>query len=104
MSWKRQSASARHQERGRPLRRVRTLRGRRRRQRRSRWSAALRRPFAGDRQANHAHHAIVLVRMKCDQRTQDYVARPTAEAWSRRTSSAAYNGSSPETSIVTCPR
>ncbi|HJD84162.1 MULTISPECIES: IS110 family transposase [Kitasatospora] len=33
----------------------------------------------GDRQANNALHTIVLVRMKYDQRTRDYVARRTAE-------------------------
>ncbi|MEU9279214.1 IS110 family transposase [Streptomyces sp. NPDC048342] len=33
----------------------------------------------GDRAANNALHTIVLVRMKYDQRTQDYVARRTAE-------------------------
>jgi transposase len=33
----------------------------------------------GDRQANNALHTIVLVRMKYDQRTQEYVARRTAE-------------------------
>ena len=31
----------------------------------------------GDRAANSALHIIVLVRMKYDQRTQDYVARRT---------------------------
>lgn len=33
----------------------------------------------GDRQANNALHTIVLVRMKYDQRTREYVARRTAE-------------------------
>ncbi|MFC8278453.1 IS110 family transposase [Streptomyces sp. NPDC057271] len=33
----------------------------------------------GDRAANNALHTIVLVRMKCDQRTQEYVVRRTAE-------------------------
>lgn len=33
----------------------------------------------GDRAANNALHTIVLVRMKYDQRTQEYVARRTAE-------------------------
>lgn len=33
----------------------------------------------GDRQANNALHTIVLVRMKYDQRTKEYVARRTAE-------------------------
>ncbi len=33
----------------------------------------------GDRGANNALHTIVLVRMKYDQRTKDYVARRTAE-------------------------
>jgi transposase len=34
---------------------------------------------AGDRQANRALHTIVLVRMRHDQRTRDYVARRTLE-------------------------
>lgn len=33
----------------------------------------------GDRQANRALHTIVLVRMRYDQRTREYVARRTAE-------------------------
>lgn len=33
----------------------------------------------GDRQANNALHTIVLVRMKYDQRTKDYVTRRTTE-------------------------
>lgn len=33
---------------------------------------------SGDRQANKALHTIVLVRMKYDLRTQEYVARPKA--------------------------
>jgi hypothetical protein len=33
----------------------------------------------GDRQANRALHTIVLVRMRHDQRTRDYVARRTLE-------------------------
>lgn len=37
----------------------------------------------GDRQANKALHTIVLVRMKYDQRTQEYVARRTAEGISK---------------------
>ncbi|MFD6274498.1 transposase [Streptomyces sp. NPDC060209] len=38
----------------------------------------------GDRQANHALHTIVLVRMKYDQRTRDYVARRTAEGMTKK--------------------
>ena len=38
----------------------------------------------GDRQANSALWRIVLVRMNCDQRTRDYVARRTAEGRSQR--------------------
>lgn len=34
---------------------------------------------AGDRQANRALHTIVVVRMRHDQRTRDYVARRTLE-------------------------
>lgn len=38
----------------------------------------------GDRAANNALHTIVLVRMKYDQRTQDYVARRTAEGMTKK--------------------
>ena len=38
----------------------------------------------GDRQANHALWRIVLVRMHCDPRTRDYVARRRAEGLSTR--------------------
>ncbi|MEV7395467.1 IS110 family transposase [Streptomyces sp. NPDC091215] len=38
----------------------------------------------GDRQANNALHTIVLVRMKYDQRTQEYVARRTAEGMTKK--------------------
>ncbi|GEC09567.1 hypothetical protein SSP24_72220 [Streptomyces spinoverrucosus] len=38
----------------------------------------------GDRQANNALHTIVLVRMKYDQRTQEYVARRTAQGMSKK--------------------
>ncbi|PSK80112.1 transposase [Murinocardiopsis flavida] len=38
----------------------------------------------GDRQANNALHTIVLVRMKYDQRTRDYVARRTAEGMAKK--------------------
>lgn len=38
----------------------------------------------GDRQANKAFHTIVLVRMKYDQRTQEYVARRTAEGMTKK--------------------
>ncbi|GGO97369.1 IS110 family transposase [Wenjunlia tyrosinilytica] len=38
----------------------------------------------GDRQANNALHTIVLVRMKYDQRTRDYVARRTAEGMTKK--------------------
>ncbi|WP_282793133.1 IS110 family transposase [Streptomyces sp. CC224B] len=38
----------------------------------------------GDRQANKALHAIVMVRMKYDARTQDYVTRRIAEGLSKR--------------------
>ncbi|WP_406251978.1 IS110 family transposase [Streptomyces atratus] len=38
----------------------------------------------GDRQANAALYTIVLVRMKYDQRTQEYVARRTAEGLAKR--------------------
>ncbi|MGW7201823.1 transposase, partial [Streptomyces chryseus] len=34
---------------------------------------------SGDRAANNALHTIVLVRMKCDQRNKEYVARRTTE-------------------------
>lgn len=37
----------------------------------------------GDRAANHALWRIVLVRMSCDQRTRDYVARRTIEGRSK---------------------
>ncbi|MFE1444696.1 IS110 family transposase [Streptomyces sp. NPDC058739] len=38
----------------------------------------------GDRAANNALHTIVLVRMKYDSRTQEYVARRTAEGMVKR--------------------
>ncbi|MFE1829986.1 transposase, partial [Streptomyces yangpuensis] len=38
----------------------------------------------GDRAANNALHTIVLVRMKYDQRTQEYVARRTAEGMTKK--------------------
>lgn len=38
----------------------------------------------GDRAANNALHTIVLVRMKYDQRTQDYVTRRTAEGMTKK--------------------
>lgn len=38
----------------------------------------------GDRHANSALYTIVLVRMQCDQRTRDYVARRTAEGMSTK--------------------
>ncbi|MBA4864251.1 IS110 family transposase [Streptomyces sp. PSKA54] len=38
----------------------------------------------GDRAANNALHTIVLVRMKYDQRTQEYVARRTAEGMAKK--------------------
>ncbi|MFJ7201711.1 MULTISPECIES: IS110 family transposase [unclassified Streptomyces] len=38
----------------------------------------------GDRAANNALHTIVLVRMKCDQRTREYVARRTAEGMAKK--------------------
>ncbi|MFF5861100.1 IS110 family transposase [Streptomyces sp. NPDC012751] len=38
----------------------------------------------GDRQANNALHTIVLVRMKYDQRTQEYVARRTADGMTKK--------------------
>lgn len=38
----------------------------------------------GDRQANAALHTIVLVRMKYDPRTQDYVARRTAQGMAKK--------------------
>jgi transposase len=38
----------------------------------------------GDRQANAALYRIVLVRMRCDQRTRDYVARRTAQGKTKR--------------------
>lgn len=38
----------------------------------------------GDHQANNALHTIVLVRMKYDQRTQEYVARRTAEGMTKK--------------------
>ena len=38
----------------------------------------------GDRRANHALHMIALVRMRYDQRTQNYVARRTAEGMSKK--------------------
>jgi transposase len=38
----------------------------------------------GDRQANRALHTIVLVRMRHDQRTREYVARRTAEGMTKK--------------------
>ncbi|MET7453801.1 transposase, partial [Streptomyces sp. NPDC005574] len=38
----------------------------------------------GDRQANRALHTIVLVRMRHDQRTRDYVAKRTAEGMTKK--------------------
>ncbi|MCY0924515.1 IS110 family transposase [Streptomyces sp. H27-G5] len=38
----------------------------------------------GDRAANNALHTIVLVRMKYDQRTRDYVTRRTAQGMSKK--------------------
>lgn len=38
----------------------------------------------GDRRANHALHMIALVHMRYDQRTQNYVARRTAEGMSKK--------------------
>ncbi|MFI6289355.1 IS110 family transposase [Streptomyces sp. NPDC051018] len=38
----------------------------------------------GDRQANNALHMIALVRMRYDARTQDYVARRTAQGMSKK--------------------
>jgi transposase len=38
----------------------------------------------GDRAANNALHTIVLVRMKYDQRTRDYVARRTLEGMTKK--------------------
>lgn len=38
----------------------------------------------GDRRANHALHMIALVRMRYDKRTQEYVARRTAEGMSKK--------------------
>ncbi|MFE7133886.1 IS110 family transposase [Streptomyces sp. NPDC057638] len=38
----------------------------------------------GDRHADNALHTIVLVRMKYDQRTQEYVARRTAEGMTKK--------------------
>ncbi|GAA2282239.1 hypothetical protein GCM10010145_61490 [Streptomyces ruber] len=35
-------------------------------------------------QANKALHAIVMVRMKYDARTHDYVTRRTAQGWSKK--------------------
>jgi transposase len=39
---------------------------------------------SGNRQANHALWRIAMVRLTCDQRTKDYVARRTAEGKSNR--------------------
>lgn len=39
---------------------------------------------AGDRQANRALHTIVLVRMRYDQRTREYVARRTTEGMAKK--------------------
>ncbi|MFE4254677.1 transposase [Streptomyces sp. NPDC056910] len=38
----------------------------------------------GDRAANNALHTIVVVRMNYDQRTQEYVARRTAEGMAKK--------------------
>ncbi|MER7967622.1 IS110 family transposase [Streptomyces sp. NPDC096080] len=38
----------------------------------------------GDRQANRALHTVVLVRMRYDQRTRDYVARRTTEGMTKK--------------------
>ncbi|MFI9052025.1 transposase [Streptomyces sp. NPDC053427] len=38
----------------------------------------------GDRHANSALHTIVLVRMKCDPRTQEYVARRTTQGLTKK--------------------
>jgi transposase len=38
----------------------------------------------GDRQANNALHAIALVRIRHDTRTQDYVARRTTEGMTKK--------------------
>ena len=38
----------------------------------------------GDRRANSALYRIAVVRMRCDQRTKDYVARRTAEGLSKK--------------------
>ncbi|MFC8014802.1 IS110 family RNA-guided transposase [Streptomyces cinereoruber] len=38
----------------------------------------------GDRQANRALHTVVLVRMRHDQRTRDYVARRTTEGMTKK--------------------
>ncbi|CCK26816.1 IS110 family transposase [Streptomyces davaonensis JCM 4913] len=38
----------------------------------------------GDRQANRALHTIVLVRMRYDQRTRDYVAKRTTEGMTKK--------------------
>ncbi|MCX5231495.1 IS110 family transposase [Streptomyces sp. NBC_00233] len=38
----------------------------------------------GDRQANRALHTVVLVRMRHDQRTRDYVARRTSEGMAKK--------------------
>ncbi|MFE7112506.1 transposase [Streptomyces sp. NPDC057575] len=42
----------------------------------------------GDRQANRALHTIVLVRMRHDPRTRDYVARRTLEGLKRSTTTS----------------
>ncbi|MFB8397404.1 transposase, partial [Streptomyces yangpuensis] len=38
----------------------------------------------GDRQANRALHTIVLVRMRHDERTREYVTRRTAEGMTKK--------------------
>ncbi|MEU0251541.1 transposase [Streptomyces sp. NPDC006184] len=38
----------------------------------------------GDRQANRALHAIVIVRMRHDRRTQEYVARRSAQGMTKK--------------------
>jgi transposase len=58
----------------------------------------------GDRQANRALHTIVLVRMRHDPRTRDYVARRTLEGLKTKdTSSDASSASSHERSTAASP-
>ncbi|WP_420613501.1 IS110 family transposase [Candidatus Spongiisocius sp.] len=49
----------------------------------------------GHRQANAALYRVAIVRMRFHQPTIDYVARRTTEGLTKKTSSAASNGSSP---------